>query len=54
MVPGEGAYDLACISALLDDEQEGFGWLTKSRDLGTLPEREYLEKTSDFLIRLAN
>ena len=47
MAPGEGTYDLACISALLEDEQECFGWLTKSRDLGTLPDREYLEKDSD-------
>jgi len=47
IAPGDGTYDLACISTLLGKEQECLDWLTKGRDLGTLPDREYLEKDSD-------
>jgi hypothetical protein len=45
--PGSGAYNLACLYALQNREEECRGWLEKSYQHGTLPSREYLEKDTD-------
>jgi len=47
LVPGFGAYNLACISALQGREQECGTWLEKSRDSGKLPSREHLLEDTD-------
>lgn len=44
---GAGAYNLACIAALTDDEDGCRQWLETSRDAGTLPSRNHIETDSD-------
>lgn len=45
--PGSGAYNLACLSALQDREEECRQWLEKCREFRSLPSREYLESDKD-------
>ena len=47
LVPGHGAYSLACVSSLQGSEQECRTWLEKSRDHGELSSREHLLADTD-------
>ncbi|MCE9535011.1 MAG: hypothetical protein K8R65_01195, partial [Nitrospirae bacterium] len=47
LVPGAGAYNLACIEARRGNEDGCQAWLTKSKELGKLPSREHLLQDSD-------
>ena len=47
LVPGYGAYNLACVSALQGREQACRTWLEKSRDHGKLESREHLRTDTD-------
>lgn len=47
VLPGSGAYNLACINAMQGQELECREWLEKWRDTGHLPPREHIEKDSD-------
>lgn len=48
ILPGSGAYNLACINAMRGQEPECRKWLEISRDTGHLPSKEDIEKDSDF------
>ena len=45
--PGQGAYNLACVRALLGDESGCRQWLEKARDHGKLPMRGLLMQDTD-------
>ncbi len=45
--PGKGAYNLACIAALREDQQGCRQWLETCREQGALPDRAHLESDSD-------
>jgi Tfp pilus assembly protein PilF len=47
IVPGKGAYNLACISALQGQEAECREWLEKSKTHGELPSRDHMLKDAD-------
>ncbi len=44
---GVGAYNLACISALMGDENECRSWLAKSREYGKLPDIDHINSDED-------
>jgi len=44
---GKAAYNLACVCALLGEEDECRTWLEKARDAGKLPTREHMEQDKD-------
>jgi tetratricopeptide (TPR) repeat protein len=46
---GASAYNLACISALQDDEEACRHWLESSRDSGQLPNRRHLEEDENLI-----
>ena len=45
--PGIAAYNLACITARLNDPEKAHHWLRVSADTGTLPNAEHLRTDSD-------
>jgi tetratricopeptide (TPR) repeat protein len=45
---GYSAYNLACVYALLDEEEKGRQWLKVGKEAKTLPPREYAMKDPDF------
>ena len=45
--PGAGAYNLACIRALLGDEAGCRRWIEKTRDFGALPSRAHMAQDTD-------
>ena len=47
ILPGEGSYDLACLSALRGDYVGCRKWLEKSRELGSLPDRNHIKADTD-------
>jgi tetratricopeptide (TPR) repeat protein len=47
ILPGFASYDLACIYALLGDEDICRQWLQKSKEKGFLPSKEYILNDSD-------
>ena len=47
LVPGDGAYNLACIEARKGNEDSCRAWLIKSKEFGKLPSREHLLQDSD-------
>jgi len=47
IVTGIGAYNLACISALLGNEKECRSWLVKSREQDKLPNIDHLNSDED-------
>jgi hypothetical protein len=47
LVPGSGAYNLACMSAVLGDETACRQWLEKSRRSGQLPVLEFIRQDPD-------
>ncbi|MFB0515419.1 MAG: hypothetical protein ACETWG_02300, partial [Candidatus Neomarinimicrobiota bacterium] len=47
IVTGAGAYNLACISALLGDEKECRSWLVKSKEQGKLPDVDHINSDED-------
>jgi Tfp pilus assembly protein PilF len=46
---GSGAYNLACISALMGSEEECRRWLLVARKAGTLPSADHLRRDPDLL-----
>jgi tetratricopeptide (TPR) repeat protein len=49
IVPGSAAYDLACLSALLEETGQCRKYLEESRDRGLLPPAAYVESDSDLV-----
>jgi len=47
IVEGSSSYNLACVFALGNEEDDCRKWLLKSRDAGNLPNREHLEEDID-------
>jgi tetratricopeptide (TPR) repeat protein len=47
ILPGFGAYNLACISALLGETEEAEKWLEESWETGYLPSIDYIKKDKD-------
>ena len=47
LVPGVGAYNLACVEARRGNEDDCRAWLIKSKESGTLPSRNHLLQDSD-------
>jgi hypothetical protein len=47
LVPGEGAYNLACICSLRNQSPECQAWLEKARSHGKLPPRQHLLDDTD-------
>jgi len=47
LLPGSGAYNLACWNALRGEESQCQRWLEKSKKLGLLPSREHLMNDPD-------
>jgi tetratricopeptide (TPR) repeat protein len=45
--PGSGSYNLACIAALKNEEEECEKWLMNSYDFNVLPSREHIDKDTD-------
>ena len=49
LMPGQGAYGLACISALQGREQDCRAWLEKSQAQGQLPSQQHLLDDTDLM-----
>jgi len=47
LAPGHVAYNLACLAAVRDRQEEALSWLVKARAAGTLPERTQLDRDPD-------
>jgi hypothetical protein len=45
--PGQAAYYLACISALMHQENDCQSWLAVGKKTHKLPEKDYIEKDPD-------
>jgi cytochrome c-type biogenesis protein CcmH/NrfG len=45
--PGRSAYNLACLTALQNNETECRGWLEKSKSAGKLPSKDHIAKDTD-------
>ncbi len=52
LVPGSGAYHIACLMALLANESGCCEWLGKHTELNVLPEKEILLNETDFALVL--
>lgn len=48
LMPGQGAYNLACVASLTGQHTEARSWLEKARKHGELPNRAHIDGDTDF------